>query len=148
MQDSATAQCSGEMGHRIRAEHQGNHVVFRREAYGDFNIRVDLPEAGGDRGAHPPDIDPPIIPRRMRFTREMFERFGFTAQCLVCRAIRTEIGYPANLTERCRERIEQELEKEPEGPSKVARDRERERMKRARHEERARDMRIEDLIKG
>ena len=32
MQDSATAQCSGEMGHRIRAEHQRNPVVFRRRA--------------------------------------------------------------------------------------------------------------------
>ena len=46
MQDSATAQCSGEMGHRIRAE---------GERAGDVNIRVDLPEAGGDRGVHPPD---------------------------------------------------------------------------------------------
>ena len=34
------------------------------------------------------------------------------------------------------------LDKEPEGASKVARDRER--IKRARHEERARDLRIED----
>ena len=42
----------------------------------------------------------------MRLDREMSERFGLTAQCLVCRAI----GY-----QRCRERIEQELEKEPEG---------------------------------
>ena len=25
---------------------------------------MDLPEAGGDRGAHPPDVDPPIIPKR------------------------------------------------------------------------------------
>ena len=112
------------------------------ERAGDVNIRVDLPEARGERGAHPPDIDPPIIPRRMRLTREMFERFGLTAQCLGCRAFRTGIGYPANHTERCRERIEQELEKEPEGASKVARDRER--IKRARHEERARDMRIEE----
>ena len=94
------------------------------ERAGDANIRVDLPEARGDRGVHPPDIDPPIIPRRMRLTREMFERFGLTAQCLGCRAIRTGIGYPANHTERCRERIEQELEKEPEGASRVARDRE------------------------
>ena len=78
----------------------------------------------------------------MHLIREMFERFGLTAQCLGCRAIRTEIGYLANHAERCRERIEQELEEEPEGASKVARDRER--MKRARHEERARDMRIED----
>ena len=99
---------------------------------------MDLPEARGDRGVHPPDIDPPIIPRRMRLTREMFERFGLTAQCLGCRAIRTGIGYPANHTERCRERIEQELEKEPEGASRVACDRER--VKRARHEERARDI--------
>ena len=104
------------------------------ERAGDVNIRVDLPEAGGDRGAHPPDVDPPI-PRRVRLTREMFERFGLTAQCLGCRAIRTGIGYHANYTERCRERIEQELEKEPEGASRVARDRKR--IKRARHEERA-----------
>ena len=107
-----------------------------------INIRVDLPEAGGDSGAHPPEIDPPIITRSMRFTREMFERFGLTAQRLGCRAIRTGIGYPANHTERCRERIEQELEKEPERASKVAGDRERN--KRVRHEERARDMIIED----
>ena len=32
--------------------------------------------ARGDRGANPPDIDPPIIPRRLRLTGEMFERFG------------------------------------------------------------------------
>ena len=36
----------------------------------------------------------------------------------------------------------QELEKEPEGASRVARDRER--IERARHDERARDMRVED----
>ena len=91
---------------------------------------------------HPPDIEPPIIPRRMRLTRKMFERFGLTAQCLGCRAIRTGIGYPANHTERCRERIEQEREKEPEGASSVARDRER--IKRARHEEKGKDMRVKD----
>ena len=66
------------------------------------------------------------LTRRMPLTREMFERFGLTAHCLGCRAIRTRIGYPTNHTERCRERIELELEKEPEGASKVARDRERE----------------------
>ena len=77
--------------------------------------------------------------RRMRLAWEMFERFGLTAQSLGCRAIRTGIGYPANHAERCRER---KLEKEPEGASKVACDRER--IKRARNEERARDMRIED----
>ena len=97
---------------------------------------MDLSEAGGDSGAHPPDIDPPFIPKIMRLTWEMFERFGLTAQCFGCRAIPTRIGYPANHTERCRERIEQELEKEPEGASKVARDRER--------IKRARDMRIKE----
>ena len=112
------------------------------ERAGDVNICVDLPEARGDRGVHPPGIDPPIISKRMRLTREMFERFGLTAQCLGCRGIRTGVGYPANHTERCRERIEQELEKEPEGASRVACDRER--IKRARHEERARDMRVVD----
>ena len=65
------------------------------ERAGDVNIRVGLPEARGDRGAHPPDIDPPIIPRRIRLTREMFERFGLRAQCLGCRAIRTGVEYPA-----------------------------------------------------
>ena len=43
---------------------------------GGVNIRVDLPEARGDRGADPPDIDPPITSWRKRFTGEMFERFG------------------------------------------------------------------------
>ena len=106
------------------------------ERAGDVNIRVDLPEAPGDRGAHPPDIDPPIIPRRMRLTREMFERFGLTAQCLGCRAIRTGVGYPANHSERYRERIEHELERSvKELPRSLA----TERIKRARHEERARD---------
>ena len=62
------------------------------ERAGDVNIRVDLPEARGDRGVHPPDIDPPVITRRMRLARDMFERFGVTAQCLGCRAIRTELG--------------------------------------------------------
>ena len=60
------------MVHRIRAEHQGNprkQTVSVREI---SNIRVDLPEARGDRSAHPPDIDPPIIPRRLRLTREMY----------------------------------------------------------------------------
>ena len=124
MQDAATAQCSEEMGHRIRAEHQRNPWSPDGERAGDANIRLDLLEAGGDRGAHPPDVDPPSITRRMRLTKEMFVRFGLTAQCLSCRAIRTGIRYSANDTERCRERIEQELEKEPEGASKVARDRE------------------------
>ena len=80
---------------------------------GDAYIRVDLLQAGGDRGEHPPDVDPPIVLRRMRLNREMLERFGLTAQCLGCRAIRTGIGYPAYDTERCRDRIEQELEPEP-----------------------------------
>ena len=42
MQDSATAQCSGEMGHRIRAEHQRNPWSPDFERAGDVNIRVDL----------------------------------------------------------------------------------------------------------
>ena len=93
------------------------------ECAGDVNICVDFLEVGGDRGAHLPDVDPTIIPRRMRLNREMLERFGVTSQCLACRAIRTGIGYPAKHTERCREGIEREPEKEPEGVSKVARDR-------------------------
>ena len=98
-------------------------------------IRVDLPEARGDRGAHPPDIDPPITPGECASLGRCSRGSGLTAQCSGCRAIRTGFGYPANHTERCPERIEQELEKKPEGASKVARDRER--IKRARHEERS-----------
>ena len=60
------------------------------------NIRVDLPEARGDRGAHPPDREPPFLTRRMRLTKEMFERFGLTTKCLSCCAIRTGVGHPAN----------------------------------------------------
>ena len=66
--------------------------------------------ARGDRVAHAPeDIDPPTIPRRLRLTGEMFERFGLTAQCLGCRSIRKGIGYPASHTERCRERLSKSL---------------------------------------
>ena len=64
------------MGHRIVPSTNGTPWPPDGERAGDVNIRVDLPEAGGDRGAHPPDIDPPIIPKRMRLTREIFERFG------------------------------------------------------------------------
>ena len=62
------------------------------ERAGDVNIRVDLFEARGDRGVHPPDIDPPIIPRRMRVTREMFEKFGLTAQAWVSVPFEQELG--------------------------------------------------------
>ena len=107
----------------------------------DGNIRVDFPEARGDRGAYPPDTTP-VIPRRMRLTREMTDKFGLTPQCLGCRAIRTGEGYNVKHTGRCRERIEREVGKEPEGSSKVARDTER--IKRARTEERAGGKRIGD----
>ena len=49
-------------------------------------------------------------------------------------------------TERCRERVEQELEKELGKASRVASDRER--IKRARHEEKGRDTRVEYLSNG
>ena len=76
----------------------------------DVNIRVGLSEAGGDRGVHPSDFEPPISSRRMRLTREMFERFGVTAQTFTLRDVAK--GF------------EQEHVKEPEGASRVARDRE------------------------
>ena len=47
MQDIATAQCSGDMGHRIRAEHRRNPRGLLMVRAGDVNIRVDLPEARG-----------------------------------------------------------------------------------------------------
>ena len=78
----------------------------------------------------------------MRSNKEVFERFGLTSQCLGCHVFFYRKWYLANHTEHCLERIERELEKELEGASKVVRDRER--IKRARHEERVRDMRSED----
>ena len=65
------------------------------------------------------------------------------ARCLGCSAARTGVGYPANHTQLCRERVERDLEKELEAASKVARDRES--FTRARYEERARDVRLEDF---
>ena len=63
-------------------------------------------------------------------------------KCLGWRATSNGNWVPSKPHRAMSRKIEQELEKEPEGASKVARDRER--IKRARHEERARDMRIED----
>ena len=54
------------------------------ERAGDVNIRVDLREARGDRGAHPPDVDPPIIPHQ-RDVREVWshrQTFGCCAKRL------------------------------------------------------------------
>ena len=80
MQDVATAQCSGEMGHRTRAEHQRNRVVSRQGAC----VRWQHP-CGSLWGwrwqlCTPAGWWPPLIPSRMRFTREMVERFGLTAE--------------------------------------------------------------------
>ena len=74
------------------------------------DIRVDLFEAGSDRCAHPPEIDPPIFSGRMRLSREMFERFGLAAQRLGFCGTRTGIVYLANHIECCWEKTEQELE--------------------------------------
>ena len=61
---------------------------------GDVNIRVDLPEARGDRRAHPPDKDPPIITRRIHLSGgDVREVWSYRA-CLGCRTIRTGIGVP------------------------------------------------------
>ena len=66
------------------------------ERAGDFNIRVDLPEAGGDRGAHPPDIDP-LIPSRMRFTR-CSSGLVSLPNVWVAVPFERELGNPANHT--------------------------------------------------
>ena len=99
---------------------------------GDVNIRVDLPEAGDDRGVHPPKIDPPIIPGECASLPNAWVALPFEL----------ELGTWQTTLSGVAKRIEQELEKEPEGASKVARDRER--AKRAKHEERAREKRVED----
>ena len=93
------------------------------ERAGDANIRVDLPEAGGDRGGHPPDVYPPIIPRRMRLTREMFERFGLTAQCLGCCASRTRTGTQQTTLSDVAKGLGRSLRRSLKEP-RVARDRE------------------------
>ena len=54
----------------------------------EVNIRVDFLDAREDSGANAPNIDPPILSGRERLIREVFERFGLTAQFLDCRAIR------------------------------------------------------------
>ena len=99
---------------------------------------MDLPESGRDGGAHPPDVDPPIVIRSAPPWRDVREVWSH----------RPMFGLPVPLEreftdhpERCRERVEHELEEELYGASKVVRDRER--IKRARHKERARDMSTE-----
>ena len=79
---------------------KGTSWSLNGEGAGNVNIRVNLPQNGGDRGAHPPDID---------LTGEMSEGLGLTAPRLGCSAARTGVGCPANHTELCRERIEREL---------------------------------------
>ena len=116
-------QCSGEMGDRIRAEYQRNPWSPDGERAGDVNIRVDLPEARGDRVCIRQILTHQSSPEECASLGRCSRGWVSPAQCLGCRAIRTGIGYPANHTERCREKIEQELEKEPEGASKVAQDR-------------------------
>ena len=104
------------------------------ERAGDVNIRVDLPESGGDR----------VRIRRMlmhQSSQRECTPIGRCARGLVSPpnvwvAVPFRNFFHENHTERCRERIEHELEKEPEGASKVPRDRDR--------IKRARDMRIED----
>ena len=81
------------------------------ERAGDVNIRVDLLEAGGDRGA------------RIRHILTRSSSAGECASIVGCSGDSVSppgvwgMGHPANHTERCRERIEQELEKESEGAS-------------------------------
>ena len=134
MQDGATAQCSGEMGHRIRAEHQGNPVVPRRGACrrcqllcGSRIRQILTHQSSPGECASPGTCSRGLVSPPNVWVAVPFEQ---------------ELGTRQTNTERCRKRIEQELEKEPEGASRVARDRER--IKRARHEERARDMRVVD----
>ena len=61
-------------------------------------------------------IDPPIIPSPGRCLRGLV----LPSNVWVAVPFGQEFGYPANHSECCRERIEHELEKEPEGASKVA----------------------------
>ena len=72
------------------------------ERAGDVNIRVDLPEARGDRGRGL--VSPPNAWVAVPFEQEL--GIGQTTPSDVAKM------------------IEQELEKEPEGASRVARDRE------------------------
>ena len=103
------------------------------ERAGDVSIRVDLPEARGDRGVHPrilTDQSSPVerCSRGLVSPPDAWVAVPFEQELGTCQTTLSDVS----------ERIEQELGKEPEGASRVARDRER--IKRARHEERARDM--------
>ena len=117
---------------------KGNPSSPDGERAGDVNIRVDLPEAGGDRGVHPPNIHPPIIPRRMRFTGEMFERF---ANAWVAVPFEQDLGTLQTTLSAVAKGLSRSLRLQ-------GRSRQRERIKRARQEERARDMRVEDPEQG
>ena len=71
-----------EMGHRIRAQHQRYPRALQTESVLEMStsvwisLRAEMTEACIRQ-----ILTASMIPRRMRLTREMFERFGLTAQC-------------------------------------------------------------------
>ena len=102
---------------------------------------MDLSEARGDRGVHPPDIDPPIIPWRMRFTGRCSRGLVSPPNAWVAVPFERELGTRQTTLSDVAKGLSRSLRRSlKELPGSLA----TERIKRARHEERARDTRVED----
>ena len=88
---------------------------------GVINIRVDVPKSEEvERMPRPLEMGPEVARRRMKLTKQDFAQHGMTARCPGCAAIRRG-GPAANHTERCRERVEAEIAKTPEGATRLER---------------------------
>ena len=109
---------------------------------GDANIRVDFLRLEATGVRIPQILTHQSFSGECASSGRCFERFGVTARCLGCSAIRTGIGYPWKTT----------LSAVAKGLSMISRSSLRklsrslatERIKRATHEERARNIKIED----
>ena len=84
--------------------------------------------------------------RRMRLTRETFDRYGLTAQCLGCRAIRTGEGAPCK-SHRALQSVKGWSANSSRSLKELPRfARDRERINRVSHVERASGIRTDDQI--
>ena len=70
-----------------------------------------------------PGGDP--VPKRAKLQPQDFERHGFTVGCPGCEKIKLKSSKRMNHTEACRKRMEEQLEKTPEGQVRVNRAKDR-----------------------
>ena len=92
VQDSATAQWSGEMGHRIRVEHQRNPVVSRRESVPEMSTSVWICPRLEVTGVHIRQTLTHQSPPGECASLGRFERFGLTANAWVAVPFEREFG--------------------------------------------------------